>query len=63
MKPEWETLKTNSNVFASDRLKVIGGWLVVTSLLSTQGKVLQIQQTFIKDGGHTWDIEDEGEGK
>ena len=56
MKPRWESV-LKDNMFATDRLKVIGGWLVVTSLLSTQGSVLQIEQTFIKDSGHIWNID------
>ena len=41
----------------TDRLKVPGGWIVVTSDLGYEAKA--IHQIFISDPGHTWKFKDQ----
>jgi len=45
-----------SNIYSS-RLKVINGWLVRTIINSVHG--VQVRQTFVKDAGHHWKLENE----
>jgi hypothetical protein len=53
----WESIDLINDRIASDRLKVTGGWLVRSVYLrGSQDGSCAIDQVFIADPGHEWEI-------
>ena len=48
----WEKIKDDTGRFFSSRLKVPGGWIVRTVVISGSGSSLV--QTFVADSSHSW---------
>lgn len=54
MKSKWEFIdKCNGGVIGTERMKVVGGWIVISSRERT------VHQLFIADPDHLWIIENE----
>ncbi len=55
----WERLKDIEPGAQSSRLKVPGGWIVRTVLRydTGEGAGCAVEQTFVADAGHDWELE------
>lgn len=52
MKIQWEIIDDYT-----DRLKVLGGWIVRTGTIGVQGST--VHQVFVPDEKHEWKLEEE----
>lgn len=58
MKFKWEDLPDNRLKSASQRVKVIGGWLV-HSIVGVKDNGMSTCMAFVPDEKHEWNVKDE----